>query len=135
MRKISVLIMFVFLLCSCESGIYDSIDTFSAKALINVQDRTFISEINEYQISIQGGSLESPVTFSENILSYDGLSVGIIPEKNSVFLLPELVLEILNARKSSGIYNGINYYCEFKNNTTLSEIEWGEVSVIFDYFK
>ena len=86
-------------------------------------------------IKSQGGSLESLVTFSENILSYDGLSVGIIPEKNSVFLLPELVLEILNARKSSGIYNGINYYCEFKNNTTLSEIEWGEVSVIFDYFK
>ena len=129
------LILFVFILCSCQSNINNSIDTFSAKALIDIPDRSFVSEINENQISIQGGSLESSVVFSENILSYDGLTIGIIPEKNSVFLLPGLVLEVLNDRKTSGVYNGISYCCEFENNTTPSKIDWGDVSVIFDYFK
>jgi len=135
MRFISVLIISTLILCSCKNDNSVLITTFNAKATINICDIVFLSEINESQISFEGENFEIPVIFSENILLCDGFSVEVFPERNSAFLLPELVLRILNDRKINGVFNDIEYYCEFENNTVLSKIMWGDVMVVFDYFE
>lgn len=135
MRKISIFIISIFILSSCGKNVQDTIRTFNTKAEIVIYDRIFLSEINESQLLIQSDSFDVPVIFRENTVQYEDFSVELSPKENSVFYLPELILSILNDRKNTGVYNGIKYYCEFKNNTALSELEWGEVLVYFDYFK
>ncbi len=135
MRKISIFIIAIFILSSCGKNIQGTIQRFNAKAEIIIYDRNFISEINESQLLIQGDNFDTAVVFSENTVQYEDFSVELSPKENSVFYLPELILSILNDRKTTGIYNGIEYCCEFKNNTALSELKWGEVMVYFDYFK
>ena len=134
MRRISIIVLLSLTLSSCGGVVKEPIATFNAKAQIFIYDREFKAEINEAVISVMGENFEEPVLFSGNSVECNGFSVEVFHESNSVFFLPQLILQVLNDRKVTGVYNGIDYFCEFKTNTVLSSIKWGEVYVCFDIF-